>query len=336
MSAVRLRNRAVLPLLAMALMCLSGGAFGQSEEELSRARQLYGQGLTQEAAGDWAGALNAFQQVSRIKMTPQVRYHIARCKENLGRLNEALGGYRLAEYEAERAEKKKPELIGEIKKARESLKARIPKLVIERGDGAAAIKIELDGVALGPAKVGREVSVDPGPHSVVGVTSAGKRFEQTIEVAEGETERITLHVPEEMRGGAGDENSAAGGGAMTSDLSADSANRAASSSAFPWVVTGLGVASLAASGVFFALRSQAEKELDEGCLGNVCPDTLESTEQRGKTYALLSGVTLGVGIVGVGVGTVLLVTRGKKDSSADGASVALQLSPNRVGLSGQF
>jgi hypothetical protein len=333
MWTLRLRNRTALLLAAAGLLTLASPSFAQSEGDLGQARQLYNQGLTQEAAGDWAGALSAFQQVARTKMTPQVRYHIARCKENLGRLNEALGGYRLAEYEAERADDKKAELLAEIQKARELLEARIPKLVILRGEGASAIKIELDGVALGPAKVGREVSVDPGPHSIAGVTSAGKRFDKTIEVAEGQTQRITLDVPEALRGGAGAEPD---GGASTSpSASGDSVQQATSSSAFPWVVTGLGVASLAASGIFFALKGQAEQELDDGCLGTVCPDTLESTEQRGKTYALLSGVTLGVGIVGVGVGTVMLVSRGKS-APADNASVALQLSPSRVGISGQF
>ncbi|HMR74497.1 MAG TPA: hypothetical protein PKD61_05285 [Polyangiaceae bacterium] len=335
MSTMRLRNRTVFLLAIAGFLGVTSLGHAQSEDELGQARQLYTQGLTQEAAGDWAGALSAFQQVSRIKMTPQVRYHIARCKENLGRLNEALGGYRLAEYEAERADDKKAELLAEIQKARESLEARIPKLVILRGEGASAIKIELDGVALGPAKVGREVSVDPGPHSIAGISSGGKRFEKTVEVAEGQTERITLDVPEELRRGAGGSESSTG--ASTSGVvNGGSVQQATSSSAFPWVVTGLGVASLAASGIFFALRGQAEKELDDGCLGNVCPDTLEATEQRGRTYALLSGVTLGVGIVGVGVGTVMLVSRNKTASPADTASVALSLSPTRVGLSGQF
>ncbi|MEZ4221205.1 MAG: hypothetical protein R3B13_09755 [Polyangiaceae bacterium] len=334
MTTKSLGNRAVIAALLAALGAAKS-ASAQTEEELARARQQYGQGVTQEAAGDWAGALNTFQQVSRIKMTPQVRFHIARCKENLGRLNEALGGYRLAEYEAERAEKKDAELIAEIQKSREALEARIPKIIIQRGEGAAAIKIELDGVALGSAKVGREVSVDPGPHAVVGITSKGKRFEQTVEVAEGQTESVTLDVPEALRDGpSGPETDgqASTGGAVTSD----DLQQASKSSAFPWVVTGLGVASLAASGVFFALRSQAESELEDGCLGTVCPDTLESTEQRGKTYALLSGVTLGVGIVGVGVGTVMLLSRKGPEPAADTTSVSLQLSPSHVSLSGRF
>ncbi len=286
------------------MFLLAVHAPGQTEEELARARQLYGQGLAQEAAGDWAGALATFNQVGRIRMSSPVRFHIARCQENLGRLNEALGGYRLAEYEVEHAAQKNEELLGEIRTAREGLEARIPKLVIERGIGAETLKIELDGVALGPAKVGREVSVDPGPHSVTGVLSDGRRFNRTVEVSEGQTSRLRLDVPEEYRAAPQPAAGPSSGG--SGDTTLDTA--APSQSVLPWVLTGIGAASLAASGVFFLLKNQAEDELAEGCLGKVCPDTLESTERRGRTYATLTGVTLGVGVVGVGVGTVMLLT----------------------------
>ncbi len=53
------------------------------------------------------------------------------------------------------------------------------------------------------------------------------------------------------------------------------------------------MASLAASGVFYLMKNSAQDELDQGCLGRVCPDTLQATQNRGKTYATLSGVTSG-------------------------------------------
>lgn len=316
-----------LPLLSLVALLASGPAWAQSEPELTRARQLYSQGLTQEAAGDWAGALSTFQQVSRIRMTPPVRFHIARCQENLGRLNEALGGYRLAEYEAEREEEPKPELLDEIRKARDALEARLPKLVVERGVGAGTLKIELDGVALGPAKVGREVSVDPGPHSVAGVLADGRRFELTVDVAEGQTERITLDVPEALR------TTAAPPTVGADERNVNLEPVAGSSSALPWLVTGVGVASLAASGVFFLLRNQAQAELDRECLGRVCPDTMQSTQDQGRTYATLTGVTLGIGVVGVSVGTILLLSRPKAQPTG---SLQLRVGSREIQLQGSF
>jgi hypothetical protein len=307
----------------------------QSEDQLAEARQLYSQGLTQEAAGDWAGALASFQAVARIKMTAQVRFHIARSKEHLGRLNEALGGYRLAEYEATQAGAEEA-LLNEIRSARDSLAKRIPKLVIERGAIGDATKIELDGVVIGESQIGREVSVDPGPHAVVGILPNGKRFERTVTVKEGMTELVVLRVPEELESGGGDE-------ARVQDATPTTDARPAEqveSSSLPWVVGSIGVASLAASGVFYLLRNDAEAELDRECLGRICPDTVESTQERGERYALLSGVTLGIGIVGVGTAVVMLLGRSGGDAAPTQQGWSVRVVPSRsagsVAVGGRF
>src|SRR5262249_41042985 len=116
-------------------LLLPGAAFAQSKDDLERARQQYRQGLSLEAAGDWASALAKFVEVGKVKLTPQVRFHSARCNEQLGRLNEALGEYRLAEYEAGQQGLDAKE-AQEISQARQALESRVPKLVIRRGEGA--------------------------------------------------------------------------------------------------------------------------------------------------------------------------------------------------------
>jgi hypothetical protein len=72
------------------------------DARLAEARVWFRDGLSLEAAGDWAGALTRFEQVAKVRFTPQVRFHVARCKEHLGRMTEALGDYRISEYEADR------------------------------------------------------------------------------------------------------------------------------------------------------------------------------------------------------------------------------------------
>jgi hypothetical protein len=90
----------------------------------------------------------------------------------------------------------------------------------------------------------------------------------------------------------------------------------------PWIIGGIGVASLAASGVFFVLRRGAENDLDDGCRDDVCPERLRDTEDKVKLYTMVGNVTLGVGILGVGLATVLLLSGGSDDSPAERASVA--------------
>ncbi len=292
--------------LCLLSLTLGPGATAWADDgDLARARKLYTQGLTQEAAGDWGGALSSFEDVARVKMTPQVRFHVARCKENLGRWNEALGGYRLAEYEAEGD----PEIAEEITKARTELEQKIPKLVIERGRGADAIKVELDGVVLGDTQIGADISVDPGTHVVVGIVAPGRRFKRQVALAEGATERVVLDVPSELAESAAGEPPASASPPVGEPSRPASEPSKPSNSAAPWILGGVGLVSLGVSAVFYKMRNDAKHDLDQQCIGTTCPDTLKDTQSKGQTYAALSGVTLGIGIVAVGAGALLLVSR---------------------------
>lgn len=335
--------------VSLAQMGWSPGAQAQTKAELAKARQLYSQGLTQEAAGDWTGALATFQQVSRIKLTPQVRFHIARSKEKLGRLNEALGGYRLAEYEAEKAGDTAKGILDQIQSARVALEKRIPKLVIERGKGADAIKIELDGVVVGQAQVGHPVNVDPGPHEVVGALPGGDTFKKTVSAEEGKTGKVVLDVPDNLLAKAAAAPKSQPGSALPPEAPDEGpvhdqppAEKSKSSVA-PWIIGGVGVASLAASGVFYLLRNNAKKKLDDGCIGSKCPITLQSTQDAGQRYATLTGVALGVGAAGVGIAAVWLIagsssSKSGGDSAGQGVSVRVGAAPHSTGVSvrGQF
>jgi hypothetical protein len=77
--------------------------------------------------------------------------------------------------------------------------------------------------------------------------------------------------------------------------------------------------------VFYSLRAKAEDELDQGCLGRTCPDTLKGTQQNGETYAALTGVTLGIGVVGVGAGVLMLLGQKSPAPSSTAPAAALQL-----------
>ena len=113
-----------------------------------------------------ATALEQFRDVGQVRMTPQVRFHIASCEEKLGRLVTALGGYQLAFADADS--------VGDDFKIRKSTppsrayKPAYPQARDRtRCTGAEAAEIQLDGVALGASSVGVAVPLDPGAaHSV--------------------------------------------------------------------------------------------------------------------------------------------------------------------------
>jgi len=295
--------RASLVALSLASVAVGGRANAQSAEDLDKARLAFRQGVSLEAANNWAAALVKFEEVGRVKLTPQVRFHTARCNEQLGRLNEALGGYRLAEYEAQ--QEGIPELSA-ITQARQALETRIPKLVIKRGKGAEVARVELDGVEIGEARIGQPVAVDPGPHQIVAKLPGDKQFEEDTTVKESETAEVNLVAPPDLM-----ETPSAPETHDEGVAPAEAARPAARHSVLPWVVGGVGVAALASGGVFFALRQGAKSDLDKGCNlpNNACPESLRDTQNKGELYNTLTMVSLGVGIVGVGAAAYLFIAQ---------------------------
>ena len=103
----------------------------------------------------------------------------------------------------------------------------------------------------------------------------------------------------------------------------------APSNVVPFVIGGAGVASLGAGVVFLLLRQHAITTLDGECTlppGHQCPASAQPTYDQGKTYTLLANVTLGVGVAGIGVGTVLFLTQKKPKSTA-----SIDIAPGAAG-----
>jgi len=65
----------------------------EPEDARERAREAFAQGQTLYRAGDFAGALAAFEEAQSAVSSPAALYNIARCQERLGRTAEAIAGY---------------------------------------------------------------------------------------------------------------------------------------------------------------------------------------------------------------------------------------------------
>jgi len=298
---------------------------------LSRARAQFQQALALETAGDWAGALSLFQEVAAVKITPQVRFHIGLCQENIGKLVAANGEYQLAAAAADDANA--TEVKAQVVARLDALKARIPRIIIRRGQGGDYATISLDGVTLGAALVGKEMTVDPGPHTVEGRAPGFNLFMNSFNIAEKETKTIEVTLPRKTNVSAkAGTVPAPGAGAGSMDVEAATADTTAKGKKnyLPYVVGGIGVASLAASGVFFILRSSAISDLDAACgpSRTICSADAQDIYDRGKMYTTMADITLAVGLVGVSAGVVLyLSNRPTSASGAAGTQVALEPLP---------
>ena len=280
---------------------------------LKRAREQFAQALALQTGGDWAGALALLKEVAAVKPTPQVRFNIALCEERLGLLVAALGDYELAgaDAQAQKADQVRQEVDARL----ESLKARVPRVVVKRGEGADSATISLDGVSLGDSVLNSPLPVDPGPHVVEGAGAGFLPFKQAFRVAEQQTATIEVKLQPEP---------AKPEPPVVSPPPPPSQTLRTAG----FVVGGAGIASLIASGAMFYLRQKTISDLDQQCGADrmSCPDSARSTIDRGELYTTLGNVTLVVGAVGLGVGATLVVLGGRSNARS-----SVGLSPGAVG-----
>lgn len=310
--------------IAALLGAPSGVAFAApTKQELAKARARFQQATELEQAGNYTQALEAFREVGQVRMTPQVRYHIGFCEEKLGKLLTALGGYELAMQEAASVD---PSFAKEVEDRIKQLKARIPKLTLKRGESAKSGRIEIDGVSVGENSLGTELPFDPGPHLVEVKLGEATKFSETVSLAEGEAKELVIEFKADAPGPA---VPAAG---ADKPPEKDKAPDKKAGSALPWIIGGVGVAGLAAGGVFFLMKNGKVSELEDACGPNndQCPPDKQSTYDDAKTYNTLSMISLGVGVVGVGVAATLLLTQ-KPSSPKTGYYVAPAITPGGGG-----
>ncbi len=305
-----------LPALSVALSARPAGA--QDKKELSKARAQFQRAIELEQAGNYSTALEQFRDVGQVRMTPQVRFHIASCEEKLGRLVTALGGYQLAFADADSVGE---DFKAEVDAAVTRLQANIPKLVIQRSTGAEAAEIQLDGVELGASSVGVPVPLDPGPHTVSAKGPGALPFSQTVTIAESEQKSVDVALtpePKETR------PSPIGGAGEATDKS--------NPRLIPYVIGGVGIASLIGSGVLFALRQSTLHSLEEQCGPNhdACPSSAAGEYSNLKLYNVTAQIALGVGVVGVGTAVTMLVLQRKHAPAAKSGMMLLPSAPNSL------
>ncbi len=288
-------------------------------EELAAARQLFNEGKDLEKQKAYASAIEKFKKVAGVKMTPQVRFHIALCEENLGHLVEAINGFELAGEEAKRAGSTATEVAENALKRAEALRGRAPTLRLDLKGKALTSKILLDGAPVAPAQLGVAAPIDPGGHVVEVRDAAGKAtFHKDLQLKEKAVERLEIPVNDVERAPA------------AADAAPPPPPPAERSRVPVFVAGGVGVASLIASGVFFGLRAGTISTVAASCADPVnytgcqsTPDVRSAMASR-RTYSTITGVTLGVGLAGLGAAGILwLVTSPKKAPAPTKAGVTL-------------
>ena len=302
-------------LVAAAYMCLCpaprvawANETGPSEEEIAAARWLFTEGKELEKKGDYAAALEKFQTVGQVKMTPQVRFHIALCQENLGKLVAAINGFELAAAEAKVAGASAVEVVENAPSRAEAIRKRVPRVRIH---SSARVTVLLDRSQVIPVLMGTEIPIDPGTHSVDAELSHQNLFHQEFSVELRQLQDIDVKVDTRALQAA-NQVPALHAPARTRDRQRELPNAfARHGSRLPaYIAGGVGAAGLVGSAVFFGLSRSAASDVRATCndVDHNCDPQMRRTAQQGQTFATTSAVFGGIGLVGIAAAGVLWFT----------------------------
>lgn len=215
--------------------------------DITHARRLFSEALAAQDKEDWTLAASKLREAIAIKETAGLRFHLAYCKEQLGRLVEALREYdragELAKDDPNAADVRR--LLGPSRKA---LVRRIPTLTVVLPDGIADATLEVNGRTLPSSLFGQPIPRNPGL-STVRVTIPGhEAFLHDLLLAEGDavvTEVTPQPLPVAPSSMADDEASRH----MGDTLASPSADRSSPRQLRTWILVAEGAMATAGLGV---------------------------------------------------------------------------------------
>ena len=272
--------------------------------ELDQARQSFAQARKLEDAGKWAEALELLKKVAEVRTTPQVRFHIALCQENLGLWTQALDGFALAAREAVGVA---PDVIKESNQHVNALEKRIPTLTVRVNGAAPGDELLLDRRPIPMGDPPLPVRVDPGNHVLE--VKRGDAIVGKVEFAidPGSSRRIDTEVQPPPPPGPPPT-------ATPTQRPPDTTTSSGiAQRTIGWIALGVGGAAVIATGVFAGLRAGAVSDVEDACASDLgaCkgePGDVDPIRERGETYSTLVNVfaiTAGVCVAG---GLVLVLT----------------------------
>ena len=288
------------------------------------AEALFRRGVNDMSAGRFDTACPAIAESQRLDPRPGVLFTLAECNALSGHIATAVAGYLdfLAWYDQASPADRAPHLQrAELAKAQvEKLRPEVPRLtIVAPHDAPSGTTISRDGIELAGPALGTALPVDPGEHVVAVVAPGRSRSELHVKLERGENKVVTAAL-----------------GPVTASTSVASPPPPASSAAPPppsaspssspepsstrrtvgrvsLVVGGIGLGVGLATGAVALVK---KKTIDRECVDTVCSPTGKDAADSAKAFGVASTIGFGVGLAGVALGAVLLLTDDESPKSA--------------------
>jgi hypothetical protein len=297
---------------------------------------LFQNGLAAMEAGRYEEGCPALEESYRLEPLPGVLFTSAECHAKWGKVATAVARYRdyLTVFErlAPSQVQKQRDRNQVAQRQIALLTPRVPQLTLVLPASAPPlVQVTRDGVVLGRPALGVALPVDPGEHVLV-TTVSGTSHEQRVTVAESESKRVVLEIPQQTRATPAREP------APAAPLHTPAPARGGTPPWF-WVAGGIGAAGLVTGGITGALVFSKKSEIDDNCRRFDCNREGKQAADSAQTLALVSTVGFAVGVAGCATAAVLLLTSPKQERAAArriDVNVAASDSSALLGLTQRF
>jgi len=311
-----------------ALLLLPAVAYaeGPGKDEKAGAQKTFEAGTKLYDAHRYKEALTALRASYEILRSPNSRLMIARCLRELGKNREAYLEFTAVADEAREKGDKYASTASAATEEGDEVKQRIGFVTVRVTGAQEGVTVTIGDQSIDAATIGAPVPADPATLVVTAKASDGSSARATVELnlvppSKDEPPPAPPPAPEEPP-----------------KVVVDTSGKGMPLRTWAYVAGGVGVLGVATFAVFGSMANSKYDELKNACPGGPCGPGHEDAISAGKTDQLIANIGLGVGIVGLGVGTALFLMGGKSsDAEATSAkTLRVNLGVRSVAVQGMF
>jgi hypothetical protein len=306
-----------VPMLAAALALTLSSASARAD--IAAAEALFQQGRDLLDQGKVDAACEKFESSQASEASSGTLLNLADCRLRQGRTATAWAQFVAAERLAQ--VQSRPEHATEAARRRTELEPTLSTLTLRVTDAPDGLEVRVNGHVVSAGSYGTRVPMDPGRVTIE--ARAPQREPAKLEVTiNPDSHHAVVDLPR-----------LAARGVTLLPPSAGERKRTETQTSgvepLPWVIGGVGVAALTVGGVFGVMALSSNSDAERLCNGGTrdCPESSLAKESDRDREAMLSTIFVSVGVLGVGVASVMLLTSSAPETSdsADWLSVDLGL-----------
>ena len=173
--------------LLLAALLAQTSPMNASPEAKAKAKVMLNEGSALYQLGDYAGALEKFNQAHATYASPKIWFNIGQANRDLGRLDDAMAAFEKFLIGASDAS---PEAIADAHKAVDELKPKLGQVRIECQPAGAEVNI--DGKVVGQAPLLDPIWAMPGRHQITALSTEASPVVETVSVIAGEEILVDL------------------------------------------------------------------------------------------------------------------------------------------------